>query len=132
MRTLMRKRALAYDAAAARRHLMRADPVMREIVKSVGSLEIEARGQPYEALVRAILYQQLAGPAAAAIERRFLAMYGGQIPTPAQLAVATDEKLREAGISRQKAGYFRSIGAHFASGGLSDRKLLRATDEQVI
>jgi DNA-3-methyladenine glycosylase II len=128
----MRKRSLAYDAAIARRHLMRADPVMREIVKSVGPLDIEARGKPYEALVRAILYQQLAGPAAAAIERRFLAMYGGRIPSPAQLAVATDAALREAGISRQKAGYFRSIGEHFASGGLSDAKLLRAKDERVI
>ncbi len=132
MRTLMRKRALPYDAAVARRHLMRADPVMREIAKSVGALQMEARGKPYEALVRSILYQQLAGPAAAAIERRFLAMYGGHIPTPAQLADASDEKLREAGISRQKAGYFRSIGEHFASGGLDDRRLLRASDDEVI
>jgi DNA-3-methyladenine glycosylase II len=127
----MRRRALPYDPAAARRHLMRADPIMRAIVKSVGPLDIDARGKPYEALVRAILYQQLAGPAAAAIERRFLAMFGGRIPTPAQLAAATDAELRRAGISRQKASYFRSIGEHF-EGGLSDRKLLRATDDDVV
>ncbi len=128
----MRRRPLPYDPAAARRHLMRADPVMRGIVKAVGPLDIEARGKPYEALVRSILYQQLAGPAAAAIERRFLAMYGGRIPTPSQLALASDEKLRKAGISRQKASYFRSIGERFASGGLSDRKLLRSDDDAVI
>jgi DNA-3-methyladenine glycosylase II len=131
MRNLMRRRPLPYDAEAARKHLMRADPVMRDIVKRVGALEIQARGKPYEALVRSILYQQLAGPAAAAIEKRFLAMFGG-IPSPAQLAAASDEQLRTAGISRQKASYFRSIGEHFANGGMSDRKLLRADDDAVI
>ena len=129
----MRRRALSYDADAARRHLLRADAVMRRIVKAVGPLAIEARGKPYEALVRSVLYQQLAGPAAAAIERRFLALSDG-IPTPERLAQMTDETLRSAGISRQKASYFRSIGEHFSggSGALSDRALLRASDDDVI
>lgn len=128
----MRRRALPYDAEAARKHLLRADPVMRDIVKRVGPLEIEVRGKPYEALLRSILYQQLAGPAAAAIERRFLALFDGRIPAPAQLAVMTDEALRAAGVSRQKASYFRSIGEHFNGGALADRKLLRASDDDVI
>jgi len=132
LRALMRLRPLPYDAEAARRHLMRSDPVMRAIVRKVGPLAIEARGLPYQSLTRAILYQQLAGPAAAAIERRFLALYGGRIPKPAQLAMATDEELRVAGISRQKAGYLRSIGEHFANGHLSDRKLMRMQDEEII
>jgi DNA-3-methyladenine glycosylase II len=131
MRTLMRKRPLAYDAGAARRHLLRADPVMRGIVKACGPLVIESRGRPYEALLRAILYQQLAGPAAAAIERRFLTLFGG-IPEPPTLAESSDELLRTAGISRQKASYMRSLGEHFAGGELSDRKLMRAPDEDVI
>jgi DNA-3-methyladenine glycosylase II len=104
---------------------------MRDIVKRAGPLRIEARGKPYEALIRSILYQQLAGAAAAAIEKRFLAMFGG-IPSPSALSAATDEELRAAGISRQKASYFRSIGEHFSSGALSDRRLLRASDDDVI
>lgn len=128
----MRRRPLPYDAETARKHLLKSDPVMRGIVKACGPFEMEARGKPYEALLRAILYQQLAGPAAAAIERRFLAMFGGRIPAPDQLAPMTDEQLRAAGISRQKASYMRSIGEHFASGELSDRKLLRAGDDDVI
>jgi len=133
MRTLMRRRPLPYDADAARKHLLRADPVMRDIVKRVGPLEIEVRGKPYEALLRSILYQQLAGPAAAAIERRFLALFDGRIPAPAQLAVTTDEALRTAGVSRQKASYFRSIGQHFSDdGALAGRTLLRASDDDVI
>jgi DNA-3-methyladenine glycosylase II len=128
----MRRRPLPYDAAKARRHLLKADPVIAELAKRLGPYKMEIRGRPYEALLRAILYQQLAGAAAAAIERRFLAMYDGAIPTPAQLAEATDEQLRSAGISRQKASYMRSIGEHFASGEVSDRKLMRAADDEVI
>jgi len=129
----MRRRALPYNADAARKHLLRADPVMRDIVKRVGTLEIEVRGKPYEALLRSILYQQLAGPAAAAIERRFLALFGGRIPAPAQLAVMTDEALRSAGVSRQKASYFRSVGEHFnLDSALTGRRLARASDDAVV
>lgn len=128
----MRRRPLPYDADAARKHLLKSDPVMRDLVKRVGAYEMEVRGKPYESLVRAILYQQLAGPAAAAIERRFLALFGDRIPLPEQLAASPDEVLRTAGVSRQKAGYLRSIGEHFESGQLSDRHLMRAGDEEVI
>jgi DNA-3-methyladenine glycosylase II len=128
----MRRRPLPYDAEAARTHLMKADPVMRGIVKRVGPLAIETRGEPYEALLRSVLYQQLAGAAAAAIERRFLALFDDQIPSPPQLAVVSDEALRAAGLSRQKASYLRSIGEHFASGELDNRALRRAPDDQVI
>ena len=132
IRSQMRARPLPYDAAKARRHLMRADPVMNDIAKRAGPMTLEPRGTPYVSLVRAILYQQLAGAAAAAIERRFLAMYGGRVPAADVLASATDEELRTAGISRQKAGYFRSIGEHFANGHLSDRKLMRLPDDEII
>jgi DNA-3-methyladenine glycosylase II len=128
----LRARPLPYDAGAARRHLMRADPVMREIVRRCGPLELRPRGQPYQSLVRAVLYQQLAGPAATAIERRFLALSGGGLPAPAALAAMSDELLRTAGVSRQKAGYLRSIAEHFADGRLSDAALRRMSDDDVV
>lgn len=132
MAQLLKVRPLPYDAAAARRHIMRRDPVMRDIAKAAGPLALQARGQPYQSLLRAILYQQLAGPAAMAIERRFLAMFGNRIPKPGELAPLSDEQLRTAGISRQKAGYMRSIAEHFADGRLSDRTLMRMSDDDVI
>jgi DNA-3-methyladenine glycosylase II len=132
VRGLMRLRPLPYDGDAARRHLMRSDPVMRDLVRRVGAFAMQVRGRPYQSLLRAILYQQLAGAAAAAIERRFLALFGGRIPEPDELASIPDDALRAAGVSRQKASYMRSLGEHFASGELSDRRLLRAADDEVI
>ncbi len=128
----MRRRKLPYDADAARRHIAKADPVMRDIVKRVGPYALEVRGAPYESLLRAILYQQLAGPAAAAIERRFLAIFDHCIPASQELIAVSDEQLRAAGVSRQKAGYMRSLAQHFDAGALSDRHLRRATDDVVI
>jgi DNA-3-methyladenine glycosylase II len=128
----LRRRKLPYDAAAAHRHLSRSDPVMRDIVSRVGPFALEVRGEPYQALLRAILYQQLAGPAAAAIERRFLGLYGGSVPDPADLAGAADEDLRAAGVSRQKAGYLRSLAEHFASGAITNRELHHGPDDEVV
>jgi DNA-3-methyladenine glycosylase II len=132
VRALMRQRSLPYDGEAARRHISRRDPVMRRIVKLCGPYALEVRGKPYESLLRAILYQQLAGPAAAAIERRFLGLFGDRIPTPAQLADLADAGYRGAGVSRQKMGYMRSLGEEFASGRLSDRLIARSPDDEVI
>ena len=132
VRGKMRRRALPYDGDAARKHIAKRDPVMRNIVKSLGPFELEVRGDPYQSLLRAILYQQLAGAAASAIERRFLAIFGGGIPTAAQLLAVADEDLRGAGVSRQKSGYMRSLAGEFAAGGLSDRLIRRASDEDVI
>jgi len=51
----LRRRKLPYDAEAARRHLIRADPVMKDIVQQVGPLGIERRGSAYQSLFRALL-----------------------------------------------------------------------------
>ena len=130
--TVLRRRKLPYDAEAARGHLLRADPVLREIVERVGPYRLELRGGPYRTLLRAILYQQLAGPAAAAIERRFLALFGGDLPSPEKLLAKGPDELRTAGISRQKAGYFHSLAEHFGPGGLTNRRLYRASDDEII
>jgi DNA-3-methyladenine glycosylase II len=130
--TTLRRRQLPYDRDAARRHLLRADPVLGAIVKGVGPLEIEARGAAYQSLMRALLYQQLAGAAASAIERRFLALYGGRQPRPEELLGTSQETLRGAGISRQKAGYLYSLAEHAAAGELRDARLRRLDDEELI
>jgi DNA-3-methyladenine glycosylase II len=111
---------------------MRADPVMRGIIRACGPFELQIRGDAYTSLMRAILYQQLAGAAAAAIERRFLALFDGRIPKPEQVLALSDDQFRATGVSRQKATYIRSIAEHFTAGHLSDRRLRRQPDAEVI
>lgn len=78
-----------------------------------------ARGQPiqpsthedlYLALLRAIVSQQISTKAAAAIWRKVQALFPPDgYPEPLALVEMTEEDLRVAGISRQKAGYLKAI-----------------------
>ena len=120
------------DLAAAVAHLRAADPVLAGVIDRVGEVTLRPEGEPYQELVRAILYQQLAGAAAATIERRFRALYGdGRVPAPEELLATPDEALRGAGVSRQKIGYLRDLAEKAAQGLIGD-DLRLLPDEEVI
>jgi DNA-3-methyladenine glycosylase II len=113
-------------------HLSAADPVLAGLIARIGPIDARPAGDPYPELVRAIIYQQLAGAAAATIERRFRALYpDSRVPTPEELLSTPDEALRGAGVSRQKIGYLRDLARHAAEGRISD-DLRTLPDEEVI
>jgi DNA-3-methyladenine glycosylase II len=98
---------------AAVRHLEQSDPVLARIIAQVGTCRLVTRreGSHFDALVRAILYQQLSGKAAATIHQRMLDIYGGRNPSPEELVATDDARLRAAGVSRQKIGYLKDLAA---------------------
>lgn len=114
------------------RLLCRRDGVLRPLIRKVGPCGLRWRGDPYRYLIRGVFYQQLAGPAASAIESRFKTEFGGRIPKPERLLEASPERLRGVGLSRQKAAAVRSIAGAFLDGTVSARKLPRMEDEEVI
>jgi DNA-3-methyladenine glycosylase II len=83
-------------------------------------------------LLRSILFQQLAGAAARAIEARLLAHFGGRYPRPEALQAARDADLRALGLSRQKIAAFRSAATHFSDGSVRARRLFQLSDEEVV
>ena len=98
---------LRFSARAAYAHLSRADPVVGELIEQHGPYAPRPGSEPYASLVRAILYQQLAGPAARAIQRRFYLRYGDdeeRTPTPEEiLGRATRRCVRPASRGRRRA-----------------------------
>src|SRR5712691_10853304 len=86
----------AIDEVASR------DPVLADLVARVGPIRHRPRDPdgPFAALVRAIVFQQLAGRAAQAIYGRLRATVG-DILTPETLNAASDAKLRAAGLGEQ-------------------------------
>ena len=71
-------------------------------IARVGPFEVRpGQGDYFGALARSILYQQLAGKAAAAIHARFVVTVGGEVTARAVLATAP-EALRAAGLSTAK------------------------------
>ena len=116
----------------ARRSLRRRDPVLGAVIRRVGPCGIRARGDPYRSLLRSVVYQQLAGAAAAAIAGRLRRHFGGRYPRPELLLAAGDADLRSAGLSRQKIATLRAVAAAFADGTLSNRGLRRMSDDEVV
>ena len=121
------------NARAAVRHLKQADPVLARIIEQVGLFKIVLRPQRFQALARAIIFQQLAGSAALAIYTRFVALFpGGRFPTPSQLLALSDQALRAAGLSRQKSLYLRDLAAHLENKSLNFHRFARMSDDEII
>ena len=116
----------------ARRSLRRRDPILGAVIRRVGPCEMRARGDPYRSLLRSVVYQQLAGAAAAAIAGRLRRHFGGRYPRPEVLLAARDADLRGAGLSRQKIATLQAVAAAFADGTLSNRGLRRMGDDEVV
>src|SRR5499425_3400612 len=87
------------------------DPVMHRLVAEVGPPRVRPPAEThFGALVRSVLYQQLAGPAAAAIHGRLIAALGGEV-TPERMLALPAGTLRSVGLSGSKAAYVEDLAA---------------------
>jgi DNA-3-methyladenine glycosylase II len=117
-------------------HLRDADPVMRELIDTWGPLDesLRRRGrpeEPYGALLRSIVGQQLSTKAARSIWERVLGIFDGRVPTPEELLDADPEVVRSAGLSRPKVAYMRSLAEHVLGGELELDRLDELSDEEI-
>ena len=81
-------------------------------IAAIGPCRHEAKParEPFEALVRAIAYQQLHAKAGDAILGRLLALYPGKaFPSPEQLLATDPERQRSCGFSAAKLATIRGI-----------------------
>src|SRR4051812_20729291 len=122
------------EYARARRLLMRRDPVLAPVIRKYRerSLIDSPPVDPFSALVRVIVGQQLSTKAAATIHRRLLDLIPGGVASPEALDALHDDQLRAVGLSRQKSGYVRDLSTKAASGDLPLDQLPSMTDEEVI
>jgi DNA-3-methyladenine glycosylase II len=124
--------ARSYQAAAA--ILAERDPVLRRLVAEAGPARVRPPDEAhFAALVRAILYQQLAGAAAAAIHGRLITALGGEV-TPERLLALPASTLRAAGLSARKAASLQDLAAKVTDGTvLLDPAALRSeSDAEVV
>ena len=121
------------DYTRARRLLARRDPILRELMRAQGPCRLAARqhADPFKALTRAIVGQQLSAKAAATIFSRFEALFDA-FPTPTQVLAVPEDRLRGVGLSSQKLGYLRDLCRRIVEGELPLDVLDRMDDEAVI
>lgn len=97
-----------------------ADPAFGPWVARIGPPRLRrVTGDPFSYLARAIVYQQLAGAAAATIHGRFVKVLGGQV-TPRRVLRAPEEDLRGAGLSAGKLAAIRDLAAKAPKLGLDE------------
>jgi DNA-3-methyladenine glycosylase II len=114
----------ALDALGAR------EPAFAAAVARAGYPEPRIRERGHVTLLRTIIGQQVSVAAAASIWAKMEGAFG-DMSEVAPLATASDEELRAVGLSRQKAGYVRSLAEEVTSGQL-DFAALPEDDEEAI
>jgi len=125
--------------AEAMRKLSAADERLGAVITDVGpcQLRVHTLGKTeafefFEALVESIVSQQLSVKASDTIYGRVLALGGGQLLSPVELAAVPEETLRKAGLSGQKVGYVRDLCTKVTNRSVVLEDLEKLEDEEVI
>jgi len=119
--------------AAAVRGVAARDPVMGAVIERAGPMRLRAsRGvDVFSSLAAAINYQQLAGKAAAAIHGRFVALFDGN-PTPQAVLDTPMDRLRSAGLSRNKAASIVDLAAKVIDGTVPRDGWSKLSDDEIV
>ena len=113
--------------------VLKKDPRFRALIKQHGLPNLRRGSNPFQALVRSIVYQQISGKAAASILARFSALFPGPVfPTPEAVRATPLRRLRSAGLSQSKALYIKDLAEKFFDGTIRHRSLRRMTNDEVI
>lgn len=94
--------------------------------------KLELTKNPFQSLVRSIIYQQLSGKAAGSILNKFVSLWPKKkFPKPADVLKLTDAQFKSAGVSVQKASYLRDLSAKFIDGTINPKKFHKMSDVEI-
>ncbi|MFO7756872.1 MAG: DNA-3-methyladenine glycosylase 2 family protein [Roseovarius sp.] len=113
------------DVAEGAEHLARRCPYLAHAYALTGNLPLRRRPDGFAELLNAIISQQVSVASANAVQGR---MEKAGLNRPNAIASASDEALRAAGLSRQKARYARAL----AAADIDYAALRDASDDQVV
>lgn len=132
----MPRYARGFDVDAAYAHLSRRDRRLAAWMRRLGPLPAGAgwrkRFDPVDALVRAILFQQLSGKAAATIVSRVEAAIGSSRLHHDTLGRIDDATLRACGVSGNKTLALRDLAAREARGEIPDLRRMSTMHQDEI
>ncbi|MFN2583003.1 MAG: DNA-3-methyladenine glycosylase [Candidatus Dormibacteria bacterium] len=112
--------------------IVRADAAFKPVIDAVGPVQLrEPSADAFQALLRAIVFQQLAGKAASAIHARVAGLFDGA-PTPEAMLAITHERLRAAGLSANKQAAVVDLARKFTDGTVPAHDLDALDDEEVV
>ncbi len=131
-----------FQLDADRTNLPLDEPFARPLVETFGGLPLVQAGSPFEAMVWAILGQQINIGFAYRLKRRFVENYGEQIshngttyyrfPSPERIITLTQEELREIQFSRQKTRYIVALAQSVLDGDMDFSAVEPLDDEDAL
>ena len=105
---------------------------MGKLIKRVGPLDVQdPHEDSFAALVRSIMYQQLAGAAATAIHNRFLGLFPKGLSPRAVLALK-DGAMRSVGVSGPKQAAITDLATKVADGTVPLEDAGSLTDDALV
>ena len=105
---------------------------MGRLIKRAGGIELrDPMEDSFAALVRSVMYQQLAGAAAAAIHGRFLKLFTGAL-SPAAVLALPEGAMRSAGVSGPKAAAILDLAKKIDDGTVPVADLEGLTDDELV
>ena len=110
----------------------RRDPAMARLIKAAGAIELRpAFDDHFAALVRSIMYQQLAGAAASTIHGRFLKLFADGL-SPAAVLSLPEGVMRTAGVSGSKAAAITDLAHKVVEGTVPLDDVDSLSDDEVV
>jgi DNA-3-methyladenine glycosylase II len=105
---------------------------MARLIKAAGPMELgDASDDGFAALVRSIMYQQLAGAAAATIHGRFLKLFADGL-SPAAVLVLPEGIMRTAGVSGSKAAAITDLARKVSDGTVLLHDVESLSDDELV
>ncbi|MGH7765188.1 MAG: DNA-3-methyladenine glycosylase family protein [Candidatus Dormibacteraceae bacterium] len=114
------------------RLVARRDPAMASLIKRAGAMNLrDPLDDSFAALVRSIMYQQLAGGAAATIHGRFLKLFAGALSPTAVLGLP-EGAMRSAGLSGSKAAAVQDLARKVDDGTVPLHDVDGLSDDEIV
>ncbi len=106
--------------------------VMRRLIADHGPCPYKPhRRSPFEAVSRAIVYQQLSGKAAGTIYARVAALFDAKVvKDPKAVLARSDDELRGAGLSRNKTAALKDLARKTLDGVVPTRRACDTLDDE--
>ncbi len=114
-----------------RKHLNK-DKVLKALVKQQGHCVIDKKKNICLQLCASVMSQQLSTKVAAVIFSRFLQLFKTKMPRPQDILAVPHEILRGIGLSNAKALYIKNICRFFTDNKLTDAKLDKMNNEELM
>ena len=108
------------------------DKKLKKIISSVGECKIKTISNPFEALVEAIITQQISDSAGKSISKKFKNLFGKKYPTPFDVIKLSRDEIKSVGLSRMKAEYIFDISQMIVDKKLNFKIFKKMSNEDVI